>query len=595
MNLPYVLQPHTRRFVTFFAKDDAAIPAELFQVQAIAPNLTNFPYPLPSRKQEYCCFAQEESGVFWYGASTGLTRYEKDAARPTDRVQYFSAERDLPDNCVKAVLAHKDDVWVLTESGVAHIVLRMMDAKELADILLEETLQTVSRRGMVSQRGLDQPGDFNSKQSYAHSDNDGCFTAGFSIGEMFHYAVLAREKGENDPETQCVRGIATKAAEACLLLMCIAARGNGFIARTYLTKDEPVPDDGLFFRKIPGGKAVCVETNAAKRKGMIGMEIDASAPIPERLAKLYRDEGYADDEITYKADTSSDEVSLHYLHLYFLHEILGKGDPELDALAQQLAKDSMTHFLDHGFELHDCTGKPTTWAKWSLRYFADGLGWYDSCLNAAEFLMYLRVTMHITGETGRWLEAYQELASLGYPDLIPLHQDRFWQASIAGNFEPREDLMYGDNMLATAAFWGLIPLETNEEYKKKFQQGYRSWRNTLAQEHNPAYDFPYLLCCPEQADEIDFERIADWFYRFNPSRLASSVSTVGRHDIAKKILWGGYEECSALLPPDENFIAKYDRNPLEYRNEDSGGRNTVESCYVYTNAYWMGRYYGFIR
>ena len=45
---------------------------------------------------------------------------------------------------------------------------------------------------------------------------------------------------------------------------------------------------------------------------------------------------------------------------------------------------------------------------------------------------------------------------------------------------------------------------------------------------------------------------------------------------------------------DERFIAKYDRNPLEYKNEDSGGVFCVESCYPYTFAYWMGRYFKFI-
>ena len=56
----------------------------------------------------------------------------------------------------------------------------------------------------------------------------------------------------------------------------------------------------------------------------------------------------------------------------------------------------------------------------------------------------------------------------------------------------------------------------------------------------------------------------------------------------------GYRQTSVLLPPDERFISKYDRDPLEYKNEDSGGLNVVENCYVYTYAYWIGRYFGFI-
>jgi hypothetical protein len=57
---------------------------------------------------------------------------------------------------------------------------------------------------------------------------------------------------------------------------------------------------------------------------------------------------------------------------------------------------------------------------------------------------------------------------------------------------------------------------------------------------------------------------------------------------------GDYKETSALLPNDEHFISKYDRNPLEFKNEDSGGATCVESCYPFTFAYWIGRHFGFI-
>lgn len=592
MNFPYVLEPHIARFVKFHEKNDPAIPQELIKTTAEKPNLDGIVYPLPSRKSEYTCFANGSGNVVWYGASTGLTRYDPQAKRKEDTVMYFSAERDLLDNNVKALYADGQNVWVLTETGAAFIEMRMITGEEKANILLEETLEIVDRRGMVSQRNLKIARDFSSKESYAHSDNDGCFTSGFSMGELFHYAVLKREKGENDPETKKIRAVATRAVEACLLLMFIAGRGNGFIARTYLTKDEPVPDDGLFYRKT-GGKATCIDTKSSRRRGISGKVIDASAPVPERLARLYTDLGYTDDDITYKGDTSSDEVTLHYLNLLFAHDILGEDDKELDELIKTAAVNSLNHFIDNGYQQMECDGKPTTWAKWNYDYFDEGPGWTDAPLNAAEFLMYLRVVMHITGEKGKWQESFDYLVSKGYAELIELHNDRFWHATTAGCLEHREDLMFGDHALATAAFWGLIPLETDGELRKKYQKGYMSWRTTLHAEHNPFYDFAYKIACPDE--EIDMDRIAGWFYRANPSRLASGVSLLKRHDVPVKRLWGGGLETSYLLPQDERFISKYDRNPLEYRTEDSGGKFCVESCYVYTNAYWAGRYYGFIK
>jgi hypothetical protein len=573
-----------------FAKDSPEVPAALLSAKAEKPDLAGFPYPLPSAKSEYTCFAEGNGGVLWLGATTGLTRYDPNAGREVDKIMYFSKDRDLADNSVQALYAEGANVWVLTETAVAFIEMSVITMEEKANILLQESVDIVDRHGMMSQKGLAVPRDLSSKLPYGESDNDGCFTSGYAIAELLHYAVKKRELGPDHPEVRRVRAIAMRSVEATLLLMYIARRGNGFIARTYLTKDEPVPN-GQFYR-ITDNKATPIDNERAQKKGLVGMVIDASAPVPERLTKYFREEGYTIDDIIYKGDTSSDEVTLHFLHLYFAHEIFGKEDPELDDLIKTAAKNSLRHFIDHGYEMHECDGQATTWAKWSLEYFDTGMGWSDACLNAAEMLMYHKVVMHITGEEGKWKESYEHLLSLGYADLTTKHFNRFNQMSTLGGMEPSEDLMYGDNMLATAAFWGLMLTETDEELLKKYREGYLSWNHVLHREHNPGYDFPFILSCPDE--KIDMERIADWFYRFHPSRLAASVSTTLRRDIPQRTCLGGYKEVSAVLPPDECFIAKYDRNPLQLRDEDSGGVRCVESCYVYTFAYWIGRYHGLI-
>ncbi|HHX71689.1 MAG TPA: hypothetical protein GX701_02030 [Clostridiales bacterium] len=586
MTTPYNLTPQPTRFSTHYAHGDEKIPAGLTCSGSF--DFTGFPHPLPSAKSEYKCFA-ECDGVVWMGASTGLTRYEKNASRPENVIQYFSAPRDLLDNDVQALLAEKDGVWVQTAEGVTHIEMKVLSMKDKADLLLDESIRFVDRRGMYSQRKLERPRDLCSRVFYGHSDNDGLFTANFALGEIFHYAVLAAEKGEDDPETQYVRAIATRACEACLLLMNISGRGNGFVARSYMVGPEPIPN-GLFYRK-KNGKATCLETNSSRKRGIAGIEIDASHPVPERLARLYTDEGFTDNDVTYKGDTSSDEITGHFLHLRYAYDILGPGDPELAELIRMSVRNTMEHIVDNGYQLVECDGKPTTWAKWSPEYFSDGLGWVDACLNSAQVLMYLQTTMHILGEKGKWQEAYDHLLSLGYADLPEKHHDRFYQASLAQGLELYEDIMYGDHMLAACAFWGLIDLEKDEVLKNKFRKGIISWRPSIAREHNPFYDMAFKLACPDE--EIDMEALATWLYRTNPSRLAAGVSLEGRKDVAMRVLSGGYKETSFLLPPDERFISKYDRNPWQYRNEDSGGIWCVESCYVYTLAYWMGRYFGF--
>ncbi len=589
MKNPYILVARPCRFCTQLKADDASIPAALAETVCVAPDLSTFPLPLPSKKSDYTCQAETADGVLWYGAKTGLTRYDSSAEK-TDRVMFFSAPRDLPDNNVCALYADGNVLWVKTETGVTKIEMKMLGAEEKALMLLDETLKYVDRRGMISQKYLAVPGDLTSVLPYGHSDNDGCFTAGFAIGEIFRYATYKREKGIDAPETQAAKKVATRAVEACLLLMHIHGRGDGFVSRSYLCADEPVPDDGFFFRK-ENGKAVCVDTRASREHGVVGVEIDASAPIPERLAKLYLDAGYTDDGIVYKADTSSDEITLHYLQMYFAHIFLACDDKELDDLIIESVKCLTAHIIDHGYELHDFTGKATTWAKWSEPYFESAFGWCDACLNSAEVLMYHKVVMAITGETGKWLESYNHLIERGYAELPQKHFDRLYQAGIAGDFDIREDIMYGDHMLAVSSLWILCTLETDPVLREKYREGFRSWRTSLACEHNPGYDLPFKLACPD--DEIDMDRLANWFYRTNVSRLASGVSLVGRHDVPVRKYRGGFKEISWLPAPDELFISKYDRDPYDYKNEDSGGNRCVESCYVYTFAYWIGRYYGF--
>ena len=586
------LRSTPNRFCTFYQKDDPTIPQSLFQAEHTVPDLSGIRVPLPSRKVDYTCSAVSADGALWLGSSGGLTRWFPDAHDEEDRVMYFSANRYLPDNHVQSLVADGENgVWVLTKTGVVHVKMKVVSPREKANVLLNETLEAVDRRGMVSQKALSVARDVSSAVPYGHSDNDGCFTAGFTIGEIFRYAVLKREKGENDPETVQARKVATRACEACLLLMHVSKRGDGFVARSYLTPDEPVPDDGLFYR-LSGDKAVCLETSFSKKKGLAGVEIDAPAPIPERLRRLYTEKGYEDDGLIYKGDTSSDEISLHFLHIYFAHKFLGEGDPELDELLKSTAARLAEHIVKNGYELMECDGNPTTWAKWSPRYFNTMFGWPDAPLNAAEILMYMKVTQAVTGDYDKWQKEYDKLVEMGYADLTTKHYERAFQASLAENGDVESELMYGDNMLAVVSFWGLLMLEKDEALREKYLAGFRSWHGTVCRENCPGYEYPYALCCGW--DTIDLKAAAKWFERTNMSRLAAGVSLGARFDVAKKLRWGGYEETSFLLQPDERFIAKYDRNPWSFCEEDSGGINYLESCYVYTFAYWIGLYYGFI-
>ena len=587
---PLKLKDHICRFCKMYSLDNPAVPKALFETEAVKPDLSGFPYPLPSKKKDYTCSAKTGE-IIWFGASNGLTRYDEKAERYEDKMMYFSADRDLPDNNVKALLPDGENLWVLTETGATYIEMRLVGAEEKADILRAESEKYVDRRGMKTQKYLTEGRNLDSILPYGHSDNDGCFTATYAMGEIYRYAIYKREKGPDHPDTVLARKYATRASEATLLLMHIPGRGDGFVARTYLCPDEPVPDDGIFFRK-QGDTAVCLETTCSKEWNCVGAECYCGAEMPERLTKLYTDLGYSHDGIVYKADTSSDEISTHFVFFKVCHDLLCCDDPELDEILVSTCKRLMNHIIDNGYILKDFTGKATSWAKWNEEYFNTDFGYVDACLNASQVLMYHLVTMDITGEEGKWRESYDYLVNeRGYAEFGYKHFDRLYQASISGEFDYPEDIMYGDHMLATCTFFGLCTLEKNEELLSKYRNGHKCWRSSIAREHNPGYDVPYMVACPD--NDVDLEALATWFYRTNASRLAAGVSLVGRHDIPVKKLQAGTNEISVLFPPDERFISKYDRNPVALVNEDSGGIMCVESAYVYGFAYWMGRYYGF--
>jgi hypothetical protein len=589
---PYILKPHFARMSTFMTKDDARVPKALFGAQNIVPDLNGFKYPLPSKKSDYTCFAKGNEGITWYGGKTGVTRYDKNAEREEDIIMYFSSGRYLPSDNVLAILPDGDNLWVLTDGGVAHIEMLMLSAQKKSEMLLDETMKYVMRRGMISQRNLRTERDFSSRYHYAACDNDGTFTAGHAVGEMFHYATLKRELGENAPETIQARKDATLMCEACLLLMYIHGRDEGFIARSYHLSNEPLPDDGIFYKRC-GDKAICVETTESKKQGRTGEAVPCTHPIPERLARLYRDLGYTDDDVTYKADTSSDEVTHHFLQMKIAHDILGPNDPELDEIIKDACRRTSRHIINGGFEFCEHSGKPTTWARWSMRYFQSRIGYVDAPLNAAEMLMYLKVTMYITGESGLWQQTYDKLIADGYAELTPKHFDRFYQGAMSCRCAPEEDLMYGDHMLALSAFWMLTSLEKDEKLLNTYRAAFKSWKSTLLREHTPGYDFVYKIACPDE--EIDIERDISWFNRYEPSGLASSV-VLYRHDVPIRENRGECElgEIATLLMPDERFIKKYDHNPFLIFPQVTDKGSHIEGCYVYTFGYWIGRYYGFI-
>lgn len=260
------LYPQLTRVVKHFKKFDIEVPKALLESKPQRPDLSGFPYPLPQRKKDYTCFCTSTDGAVWYGSNGGVTRYDAKAESLSDVVMHFSAHRDLLDNHVSSIVPDGDcGVWVLTDNGATHIAMVLMSMEEKAERLLEESHKYVARRGMYSQKYLSEAGNLDSILPYGSSDNDGSFSSAHAMGEIFRYATLKRELGEYHEDTLKARESALRASEANLLLMYISGRGDGFVARSYHTKDEPIPDDGLFYKRMVLLRLVLTQQTLAKR------------------------------------------------------------------------------------------------------------------------------------------------------------------------------------------------------------------------------------------------------------------------------------------------------------------------------------------
>ena len=137
----------------------------------------------------------------------------------------------------------------------------------------------------------------------------------YGAGECFRYAVT------KDPDALAR---ARKAIEAVLFLEEVTGI-PGLPARSYVRAGDPRPKDGTWH--WTSGK-----------------------------------------QIQWKGDTSSDEIVGHFFLLSIAYDLF--PDEALKARMAKAARTMMDYIVAHGYNLIDVTGKPTTWGKWSPKYFA---------------------------------------------------------------------------------------------------------------------------------------------------------------------------------------------------------------------------------
>lgn len=145
--------------------------------------------------------------MLWIGTNEGLWRIDESEKDELDRVQCFRADACMFDNNVKAVEPDgSDGVWVLTESGVSHIEMRMLSVEHKANLHSSMDERIVQRRGMLS--GTDWSAERNRWVPH-ESDNDGLWTALVAMGDICRYGVMKNDPKYTPEQVEHARKVAT--------------------------------------------------------------------------------------------------------------------------------------------------------------------------------------------------------------------------------------------------------------------------------------------------------------------------------------------------------------------------------------------------
>lgn len=277
----------------------------------------------------------------------------------------------------------------------------------------------------------------------------------------------------------------------------------------------------------------------------------------------------------WKGDTSSDELDAHYYYAAIFYELA--ATPSEKEKVREHVRRITQHLIEHNYTLCDVDGLPTRWGRWDPEYFASLEGSYAKGLNGLEALTYVRTAHALTGEN-LFAQAYQTLCEWGYPQYT-LNQKHTFPVFIN----------HSDDRLAFYCYHTLLAYETDPYLRGLYRRSLeRSWEIDRI-ENNPWFNFIYGARTGNRCEENQaVEHLRAW-----PLDLVEFTHTQQhRRDSQTPRGYLPYAGGTRAYSPRE-------RGPLRWSNttlsEQSGtGGRTVADPSGWLDAYWMGRYYGFI-
>jgi len=380
------------------------------------------------------------------------------------------------------------------------------------------------RYGLVSDCGLRKAGDL-STYYLRDSDNDGLWTGMYVASEAFRFAVTG------DKESR----VFARESLAALIRLEEINGIKGFVSRSF-SKD--------------------------KRK--------RSSP------NWYPSD---DGEWYWKGNTSSDEIVGHFF-AYSIYFDLVANEKEKKEIAKVVGR-VMDHIIKNNLALVGVSGKPTSWGRWSERYYTKTDWFFAKGLQSLQILSHLRVAYHITGKKN-YADVYDELVRKGYAENTVRQRN-----NIPGYVN------HSDDELAFLSYYPLLLYEKNPKLRGIYLKSLiRSWRLERP-ERNPLWNFIYRSAFDGKRN-FDLNAAIQTLKEIPLDLVNWTVRNSERKDIKFRFYRDRFGRIQTwkVLPSYERPVFLWNESPYVVNGGNGGYSEQAGTFWLLP--YWMGRYLGYI-
>ena len=345
---------------------------------------------------------------------------------------------------------------------------------------------------------------------------------------------------------------------------------EGFPVRTYSLSTESFSPSGTIHWKInSNGTATGVSTKTPdsgeyliNNENLRGVTIDASKQVPERLWNDLLGSSVTPDMVTYKTDTSADELVGHMFIFKLINDIIAPEDPEIKAILVEAVDSLAQHLSDNSYMLCDGTGQPASWGNFGRTVYCAGTSVAQSPLHALVLLNIFKTAAYITGYQ-KWEDEYRMAAldpAYEYAEVVSQYKERMMAAielTVANETVPllgnvigmlentslveslyRLVLNYSDEEMAMLGFYTIFGMETDEELLGLYRSAIDDWWTSIKHSQNPLWYYVYQLAYPdkdiEDAYGNNIVELAAWSLSRHPANTVMyCASNINRDDIAE--------------------------------------------------------------